>query len=243
MRTAARSVHTKKGREALGLTVTLIRLLILYVLILACMRLMGRRQIGELQPSELVITMLLSEIAAIPLGNNDIPLLNSVAAILVLTALEILLSALCLKSDRVRKLLQGNPKLVVQNGSPDQKTLRQLRLTVDDLLEALREKDVFDVSDVQYAILEPNGKLTLQLTPNARPVTAGMLCLPIQDGGLPCPIVYDGKAQPENFSPCGMTQEKLQAYLQQNGLRLQDVFLLTADASGSVRCIRKEDTT
>ena len=225
------------------MTVTLIRLMILYVLLLCCMRLMGRRQIGELQPSELVITMLLSEIASIPLGNNDITLLNSVAAIIVLTALEVLLSALCLKSDRVRKLLQGNPKLVVRDGMPDQQTLRQLRLTVDDLLEALREKDVFDLAVVQFAILEPNGRLTLQLTPNERPVTAGMLGLQVADNGLLCPVIYDGKAQPKNYSACGMTQKKLQTVLQQNGLRLQDVFLLTVDTNGGVRYIRREKRT
>lgn len=240
MRTANKAVHTKNRKGGIRLTVTLIRLLILYILILACMRLMGRRQIGELQPSELVITMLLSEIAAIPLGNNDIPLLNSVASILVLTALEILLSALCLKSDRVRRLLQGNPKLVVQNGKPDQQTLRQLRLTADDLLEALREKDVFELSDVQYAILEPNGKLTLQLTPNKRPATAEMLGVQVKDNGLPCPVIYDGKPQPESFACCGMTQEKLQTILQHRNLRIQDVFLLTVDGNGEVQYIRKE---
>lgn len=224
------------------MAVTLIRLLILYVLLLCCMRLMGRRQIGELQPSELVITMLLSEIASIPLGNNDIPILNSVTAILVLTALEILLSALCLKSDRLRKLLQGNPMLVIRDGHPDQQKLRQLRLTVDDLLEALREKDVFDVADVQYAILEPNGKLTLQLTPKKRAATAEMLGLHPQDSGLPCPVIFDGKAQPENFDCCGMTQEKLRALLRHEGLGMQDVFLLTVDENGDARFIRKEST-
>ena len=230
-------------KEATALAVTLIRLLILYVLLLCCMRLMGRRQIGELQPSELVITMLLSEIASIPLANNDIPLLNSVAAILVLAALEILLSALCLRSDRLRKLLQGNPKPVVRDGMPDQATLRQLRLTVDDLLEALREKDVFDLGDVRLAILEPNGKLTLQLTPQAQPVTAQTLGLQAPEKGLPCPVVYDGKVQPENFGPCGLTPEKLQTVLRQCGVRLRDVFLLTVDEQGGVRCIRKEETT
>ncbi len=220
--------------------VTLIRLMILYLLLLGCMRLMGRRQIGELQPSELVITMLLSEIASIPLTDNDIPLLNSAVSILILTALEILLSAFCLRSDRVRKLLQGKPMLVVRNGSPDQNALKELRLTIDDLLEALREKDVFDLSDVQYAVLEPDGKLSLQLKPEALPATVRDLRLPAREKPLPCPVVFDGKAQPENYPYCGMTDEKLQTVLRQNGLSLQDVFLLTADAAGSVRLIRKE---
>lgn len=242
MRIADDTVHTIIW-EATALTVTLIRLLILYVLLLACMRLMGRRQIGELQPSELVITMLLSEIASIPLSNGDIPLLNSAAAILVLTALEILLSALCLKSDRVRKILQGNPMLVVRDGMPDQQTLKKLRLTIDDLLEALREKDVFDLADVQCAILEPDGKLSLQLTPQATPVTIRDLGRQAQDKPLPCPVVFDGKTQPENYRFCGMTDDKLQKLLRQHGLSLADVFLLTVDTNGGVRYIRKEKAT
>lgn len=222
------------------MSVTLIRLLILYVLLLGCMRLMGRRQIGELQPSELVITMLLSEIASIPLTSIDVPLLNSVAAILVLTALEVLLSALCLKSDRVRKLLQGRPMLVVQNGNPDQNAMKRLRLTIDDLLEALREKDVFDLADVQCAILEPDGKLSLQLTCRAQPATAEDLGQRPTEKPLPCPVVFDGKTQPENYVYCGMTDEKLRDVLQKQKVRLRDVFLLTVDTNGGVRCIRKE---
>ena len=224
------------------MTVTLIRLLLLYILLLGCMRLMGRRQIGELQPSELVVTMLLSEIASIPLGNTDIPMLNSVAAILVLTALEILLSSLCLRSDRMRKLVQGNPVPVVRGGVPDQKALRKLRLTIDDLLEALREKDVFDLSDVQCAILEPDGKLSLQLTAQVRPAAARDLGVQAQEKPLPCPVVYDGKTQPENFVYCGMTEEKLRTVLRQQQVKLRDVFLLTVDTNGGVRCIRKEET-
>ena len=222
------------------MAVTMIRLLILYSLILACMRLMGRRQIGELQPSELVITMLLSEIASIPLENTDTPLLSFVVVILVLTALEVLLSAMCLKSDRTRKLLQGNPMPVIWNGKPIQKALKTLRLTIDDLLEALREKDVFQITDVQLAIVEANGRLTLQLKPQMQNVTAQMMGIQTPQQGIPCPIIYDGKIQPENFPYCGMTDEKLQAILRQSGLQTKDIFLLTADLLGSVHYVRKE---
>ena len=222
--------------------VTLIRLLILYSLIVCCMRLMGRRQIGELQPSELVITMLLSEIASFPLENADIPLLNAVAAIITLTALEVLLSVLNLKSDRVRKLLQGNPLPVVWDGKPIQKTLKNLRLTIDDLLEALREKDVFRITDVQCAIIEANGRLTVQLKPQLQAVTPELMQLQVPPRGLPCPIIYDGKVQQSNFAFCGMSDEKLRAILSQSGIRAEDVFLLTVDTEGSVHYIPKENT-
>ena len=220
--------------------VTLIRLMILYVLIVFCMRLMGRRQIGELQPSELVVTMLLSEIASIPLENCDIPLLNSVAVILTLTALEVILSVLCLKSDRTRRLLQGNPLPVVWNGQPIQKTLHKLRLTIDDLLEALREKDVFRITDVQCAILEANGRLTVQLKPQLQAVTPELMRLTVPPQGIPCPIIYDGKVQRENFDYCGMTNEKLDAILCQSGVRAEDIFLLTVDTQGHSYYIPKE---
>lgn len=221
--------------------VTLIRSLILYVLIVACMRLMGRRQIGELQPSELVITMMLSEIASIPLESSDIPLLNSITVILVLASLEVLLSVLCMKSDRTRRLLQGNPMPVVWDGKPIQKTMRQLRLTVDDLLEALREKDVFRITDVQCAILESNGRLTVQLRSRLQNVTPELLGMQVPPQGIPCPIIYDGKEQTKNFAYCGMTMERLQTILCQSGIRAQDVFLLTVDTQGNVHYIPKDD--
>ena len=211
------------------MAVSLIRLLILYALVLVCMRLMGRRQIGELQTSELVITILLSQIASIPLENNDIPLLNSATAILVLTALEILFSALALKSQKLRKLMQGNPIAVIRDGTVDQKAMKKLRITVDDLLEALREKDIFDPSEAAYAILESNGKLSVLQKP--------------ANQGMPCPVVYDGEIQRENFSLCGMTEAKLQTLLQQSKIPLSEILLLTADKTGTVTCIRKEKTS
>ena len=221
--------------------VTLIRLLILYVLIVGCMRLMGRRQIGELQPSELVITMLLSEIASIPLENTDIPLLNAVTAIVTLTALEVLLSVLNLKSDKVRRILQGNPLPVIWDGKPIQTTLKKLRLTIEDLLEALREKDVFCITDVQCAILEANGRLTVQLKPNLQTVTPQLMQLHAPPQGIPCPIIYDGKIQTDYFQYCGMSDKKLQAILSQSGVQAEDIFLLTVDTEGHVHYIPKED--
>ena len=223
------------------MAVTLIRVCILYVLILLAMRLMGRRQVGELQPSELVITILISEIACVPIQDDGFPILSSIAAVFVLAALEILFSALSLKFVPVRKLLQGNPVPVILNGQIDQKALKTLRITLDDLLESLREKDVFDVAEVQFAILESNGKLSVQRFPEHQPVTAQMVHEVPPDNGLVCPIVYDGKVQRETFSLCGMTDEKFSVLLQQSGIPLQQIFLMTADKNGAVRCIRKED--
>ena len=209
------------------MVIVLVRVCILYVLILVSMRLMGRRQIGELQPSELVVTILISEIACVPIQDNGVPILNSIAAVLVLTAFEILFSALSLKSDRVRRLLQGNPIAVIRDGKIDQNALKELRVTLDDLLEALREKDVFNPADASFAILESNGKLSV-------------LPQPSPANGLVCPVVYDGKVQKENYPLCDLTDAKMDALLLQCGIPLPQIFLMTADKKGIVQCIRKE---
>ena len=223
------------------MAIAVIRVCILYIVILLSMRLMGRRQIGELQPSELVVTILISEIACVPIQDNGIPILNSIVAVLLLAAFEILFSALSLKSDRVRKLLQGNPIAVIRDGQIDQQALKQLRITLDDLLEGLREKDIFDPAEVQFAILESNGKLSVQRVPAQQTVTARMLKLSLPDNGMVCPIVFDGKVQTENFALCGMTDAKFVSLLQQSGIPLPQIFLMTADKNGAVQCIRKEE--
>ena len=132
------------------MAVTLIRATVLYAIIIFLIRLMGKRQIGELQPSELVITMLLSEIASIPMQDNTIPIVNSIVALFVLVAFEILTSAAGLKSYRLRSFLQGHPVIVIRDGKIDMKALKKLRMTVNDLLTALREKDVFEISQVSF---------------------------------------------------------------------------------------------
>ena len=131
---------------------SLLRTFILFIIIVIALRIMGKRQIGQLQPAELVVTILLSEMAATPMQDNDIPMLNTVIAILVLVSLEIIMSLISLKSIKMRTLIQGNSVMLINNGKVDQKQMKRLRYTLDDLLEGLRQKDVFDINDVQYAI-------------------------------------------------------------------------------------------
>ena len=128
--------------------ITLFRSIILYVLIIAAVRIMGKRQIGELQPTELVITIMISEIAAIPMQDNGLPLFNSIIPILVLVAFEIILSVINMKSMRFRRVMEGNSIIVIRDGKVDQAALKKLRITTDDLTESLRQKDVFDISEV-----------------------------------------------------------------------------------------------
>ncbi|NLB36806.1 MAG: DUF421 domain-containing protein, partial [Clostridiales bacterium] len=145
--------------------VTLLRVVIIYILVIVSVRLMGKRQIGEMQPTELVITILLSEVAALPIQDSSQPIINSIVAVLLLVSFEIINSILSLKIGKYRTLVQGNSLIVIRNGVIDQKQILRLRLTVDDLLESLREQGVFDIKDVEYAILETNGKISVLLKP------------------------------------------------------------------------------
>ena len=151
--------------------VTLIRTVILYLFVIATVRIMGKRQIGELQPTELVITILLSEIVAIPMQDNDIPLLSAVIPVMVLVGFEILISGISLKSVRFRSAMQGNSIIVIRDGVPDLKEIKKIRFTIDDILEALRQKDIFDISKVQYAIVETNGAISVMLKPEFSEIT------------------------------------------------------------------------
>lgn len=220
--------------------VTLIRAVIVYVLISFSVRLMGKRQIGELQPSELIITLLLSELVTIPMQDNDLPLLNSIIPVLVLVSMEVVSSVLSMKSKRFRSLIQGNSLVVIRDGKMDQNVIRELRFTVDDLLSALRQKDVYDIAQVQYAILETNGSLSVLLKPEYRTVTAQDMQLPTENTGMPHLIINDGKPIGESMQQCGMTEKKLNTILKRNQLRIEDVFIMTMDDDRQTFTIPKD---
>lgn len=221
--------------------ITLIRALILYVLIFFCMRIMGKRQLGELQPTELVITILLSEIAAIPMQDNALPLGNSILAVMFLVSLEIINSAVSLKSAKLRSILEGNSLVVIRDGVIDQKQLKKLRFSVDDLLDQLRQKDIFDISDVRYAIVETNGQLSVLLKPEKLPVTAEMTDMTSNAKGLLCIIIENGQIRTRTFSECNMTKEKLMQILEKNQTKLNEVYMMLADKDGNYTIIKKEN--
>ena len=141
-----------------------LRTLVVYVLIVAAMRLMGKKQLGELQPSELVSTILISNLASLSIESPDVPLVTSMLTVFLIVACEILVSALCVRFRRAQRLVSGRPRIVMREGVIDQKRLKELRFTPDDLLEALRAKDIFELSDVALAIVETNGSVSVQRT-------------------------------------------------------------------------------
>ncbi len=221
--------------------ITIIRTLILYALLLLIMRIMGKRQIGQLQTGELVITIMISEIAAIPLQDNDLPMINSIIAVLLLAAFEIIVSAISMKSIKIRDLLQGNAVIIIRNGVLDIEKLKSLRYTVDDVMEALRQKDVFRLDDVQYAVAETNGSLSVLLKPDKRDVTSGEMKIKKDPSGLECIIISDGRIIQSNFKDCNMTEKKLFSLLKKKNLNHKDIMLMTSDVFGNLNIIKKEE--
>ena len=196
------------------------------------MRLMGKRQIGELQPSELVITILLSEIASIPMQDNRVPILHSIVALFTLVSYEIFSSALSLKSNRLRALIQGHPVTVIRDGEIDMKALGKLRMTVNDLISQLRQKDVFDISQVSYAVFETNGKISVLLKPENRNSTAKDLGLSPTDFGMPFAVVCDGKIIEETLEESGLDISKINKLILSSKMPVEKIMILTVDKNG-----------
>lgn len=219
-----------------------LRTVIIYIMIMLALRLGGKRQLGELQPAELVVTLLISDLASVPMQDNGMPLLSGLIPIAVLVSLELILSAVMLKSHLLSKLVAGNPVVIIRAGKLEQKALRLLRMTVEDLMENLRQQQVFDIRDVQYAIAETNGKISICLMPDTKPVTVADLTLSVNDEGAPVPVVSDGKLVNWGLSMCGVSAEWVHEKLRRRNYTIKDVLLMTCDKQQKVCIIRKEET-
>ena len=220
--------------------ISLIRTVILYVLIILAMRLMGKRQISELQTSELVVTFLISNIASIPMQNAGIPLFTGLIPIVILVFCEIILSNVMLKSCKFRRFICGRPIIVIDHGKVDQKAMKDLRMSTEDLFEQLRQLDAFNLEDIEFAIVETNGKMSIMKKPNKQQVDAGMLGLePPQE--LETVIVSDGEISESSLAVCELSEKWLRDILKRKHLELKDVFIMTADKSQNFNIIKKED--
>ena len=213
----------------------LIRTLIIYFFLILTMRFMGKRQLGELEISDLVTTLLLSEIASLPITNTDIPLTHALLPILTLTALEVVLSGALLKSPMLKQVFSVRPAILVYHGKPDRKALRTMRISSDELLSQLRQKDVTDPQEVEYAILEPNGQISVVLRSTARQATTRELGVNPPENGMMHLLVSDGTVNRRNMKLAGWDDRRLQEYLQAHKLELSDIFFLLADDGGTVR--------
>jgi len=216
------------------------RAIILYLLIILSLRLMGKRQLGELQPSELVTTILISNIASIPIENPNLPLILSVVPILTLVVFEFLVSSTALKSRRFRRILSGKPTVLIKEGTINQRAMKKLRFTIDDLLESLRTGGVFDISTVHCAIVETTGKVSVLVKESEQAVTPKILSLDCNAPPLPYVVISDGKTVPENLKECNLDRKWLLGTLKENGCIAADVFLMTADCQKNYLLVKKE---
>ena len=218
---------------------TIFRTIILYFVVTIAIRVMGKRQIGDLQPNELVVTLLISEIAAIPLQDTSQPVINGLIAIFMLVILEIIISVLSMKSIYIRKLVSGKSVIVIKNGILDQQAMKKVRLTVLDLVELLRGQNVFDIGTVQYAVLEVNGNLSVLLKTGDRTVSNKDLDIKPQKDGMQIPVISDGKLLNESLEILKIDIITLNQKLKSN--RVEDVFLMTMDKYNNYNLILKDE--
>ena len=207
--------------------VSFLRTLILYIVVIFGMRIMGKRQLGQLQPSELVITILISNIATLPIENSDVPLILGIIPILTLMCFEVILSVLTLKSIRFRRLIWGHTKILIQDGKIKQQELADLRYSVDDLMEQLRTNGIFDLREVEFALTETTGQLSICKTTSCEtlnPQTAG---IKVTETPPPSIVISDRKVLSEGMKNCMLSQKELDRILKKEGYKPEEVFLMT----------------
>ncbi len=220
--------------------ISYIRTVILYLVLIAGMRLLGKRQIGQLEPSEFVVAMLIADLASIPMQNNGIPLLSGLVPILAVLGLELTLSGLTMASVRFRRLLCGKPVILIDNGRLLQSNMRAARITLDELGVKLRQKDVLDVSAVQFAILETDGTLSVFPYPQEVPATAQDAGIRARKQYLPFTIIEDGYLSQENLKKAEKNDAWLRRVLEERRATIAGTFLLTVDRSDRILWIGKE---
>ncbi len=219
-----------------------IRTTVLYFFIVFILRFMGKRQIGELQPSELVTTILISNIASIPIENSGVPMLYGLLPILLLASFEVVLSALTVKSSKARKFIEGNSRVIIKDGIIDQKELLNLRFSLDDLLEQLRLMGIFNVDEVGYAVIETNGKMSVYQKFAARTPTSAELGLAPPTVDTPhVTVISDGTLDQNALDYCGRSVEWLQNIMVREGVEsVSEVFLLSCRQNGEYTLIKKQ---
>ena len=220
--------------------ISYIRTLFLYSVLIAVIRMMGKRQIGQMEPSEFVVTMLVANLAAIPMQEEGIPLFSGLVPILTVLGMELILSFLSMKSLGLRKLLCGKPVILIENGNILQKNLRQTRVTLDELTGHLREKDILDLKSVQFAILETNGNLSVFPYPKHQPASAADAGVQVKKQYLPVTIISDGKLLNGNLQLSGKDRAWVDRVLETNHATIDTTWLLTVDKADHILFYRKE---
>lgn len=223
------------------MSIILLRSIILYIIVVSAVRLMGKRQLGELQPSELVITILVSNIATLPLEDTDIPLIIGVTPILALVCYEVFVSWLILRLPFFRKIIYGSPKIIISNGKIKRSVLRELRLSVDDVMTAMRNQQIFDISEIQYAIVETTGSISIMKKQvKDTPTREDMGFFP-ESADPPQIIVSDGKILTAALDSMGFNVKFVENSAREAGVKIRDIFIMTVDRQGNVYIAKKKE--
>lgn len=214
-----------------------LRTAVMYLILLAVVRLMGKRQVGQMDPTELVVTMVIANLASIPLEETELPLMAGIVPIATIFLAERGLSFVTLRSIRLRQLICGKPVILVENGRPLWRNLRRTRVTMDELMAHLRLKDVLDIRTVQYAILETNGSLSVFPYAQEAPASAREAGVKVAQKQLPVTVVQDGHIFPKDLERLGKDEAWAVAALRDRKLRPRDVLLMTVDEEGRIAVI------
>ncbi|SMB89302.1 Uncharacterized membrane protein YcaP, DUF421 family [Desulfonispora thiosulfatigenes DSM 11270] len=219
-----------------------VRTLIIYFTLLVFMRIMGKREIGQLSAIDFVVAIAIAELGAIPMEDPNIPLLRGLIPIALLATFQISLSLLCLKNNLFRKVIYGKPNILISNGIIKQKEMKSARYNIDDLLTQLREKSVFNVADVEYAILETSGQLTVSLKPEKRALCPEDMKMNMDFEGIPTTLVDDGEVNYQALGHLGKDMDWLQQeIIKRNIDGLQNVFFANITPKGSVYMVEREE--
>ncbi len=220
--------------------ITIIRTVILYIFVVVAVRLMGKRQISDLQPSELVVTLVIADIASIPMENTDKPMLSGIIPTLILVACEIIVSIIMMKNSKFRRAVCGSPVMVIEDGEILRDKMRTLRITTEDLCVQLRQLGVFSLEDVQYCIAETNGKLSVLVKPEKRNPTAEDMNIKIPDTGIDTVVINDGEFLDNSMRLSNTNVEELNKILKKNNTKLEDIFIMTFNKNGDYNIIKKK---
>ncbi len=217
-----------------------IRTFIIYITLALTLRVMGKRQIGELEVSELIVTFMLSELATIPIADTNAPLLCAVIPILLLLSIEGMLSFITVKVPLFKKLIYGEPSILIHQGKINQKELRDQRIELSELMCAIRQNGISSLGDVSCAILEENGKISVFPKPSKSALTPEQAKITVSDPDIGLPLIMDRRIIKDNLNVCGWSMSRLEKALSSRHLNIDDVFFLSVDSSNSIYIIKKE---
>ena len=216
--------------------ITFFRAIVLYILVLVVMRLMGKREIGQMQPFELAISIMIADLATLPMTETGVPISNGIIPILGLLVMHLTISMLNLKSTKAREIICGKPAILIFRGKVDEKVLKKERFTINELEERLRTNNIFNIGDVEYAVLETSGQVTVIPKPNKRATTPEDFNIEPKYEGIPYDLVVDGKVMYKNLEKLGKNYVWLQKQTEKFGIRPEQAIIVTIDGDNQFFC-------